>query len=572
MKPNKPNGKGAKGKKAAQVKKAGFFQKNVRWILVGMIVVSFAFNYSKLFDPKPDTNGDNLYYYMLAYTLSQGKGYVTDIGPVPQPHVHFPPGYPAFMSLFMMVFPDNIIVMKVLNGLLLLASLLLLFRITRKAGGQMGMYAGAAACILATFHPEVMRYATVMMSEMLYMCITLGVVAICLDLDLKKVRQKDWKQIVMLVGLCLLVAYAYLVRTIGTTLLLAVLLTFGVNAVKKFIHRKEEGKAWLGQLAVCLLVFASFLIAREGWELRNRQVSPGYKGSYSNNFMAKVPNGSQQMATVHDWSSRIGMNLKMFSAIFIPKSVLSPDDATMTAQEAFNSIKPVNWVEGILMIALIVFGLLSLKGAALLVISYVVITFGVLMLYPEWFAGIRYFVPLMPILIVGAVLGFIRLVGLVTGRSRKRWVSFALPVLLLVVLVGIMAPRYYKDQEEYRQWASYKSYTDFPEAHPVCQYVKACEHFISMPQNIIVATRKPELFYVFSKHHHAVMVSAAEPEAMLRQLTAEKANFIILDNMYSQTYKAIVRTMQAAPDNLVPIKVFKGVEKDTFILRFVPLQ
>ena len=100
--------------------------------MLAVICAVFVFNYKAVFDRKLDPNGDNIVYFLLAKALSEGKGYVDIVPPTPTPHTHFPPGYPMFMSVFMRFFPDNIIAMKILNGILFLLSVFLLFRIVRK--------------------------------------------------------------------------------------------------------------------------------------------------------------------------------------------------------------------------------------------------------------------------------------------------------------------------------------------------------------------------------------------------------------------------------------------------------
>ncbi len=112
-------------------------EKTLRWLFLAIITVSFIVNYAAIFDKKLDVNGDNYMYYLLAHSLSTGQGYVSDIGPEPAPHTHFPPGYPVFLSLFLRIFPNNIVALKLLNGLLFLASLFLLSGSSGRRRGNM---------------------------------------------------------------------------------------------------------------------------------------------------------------------------------------------------------------------------------------------------------------------------------------------------------------------------------------------------------------------------------------------------------------------------------------------------
>jgi hypothetical protein len=542
----------------------------LRWVFVFVIVLCFVWNYSGMFDPKPDLNGDNLIYYTLALSLSRGEGYVSPIGPVPEPHTHFPPGYPAFMSLFLRLFPDNIVAMKVLNGILFLTALLLLFHILRKTGGKFGLYVAFSACLLCTFHPELLRYATIMMSEMLYTCITLGIITIYLHLDMEKLRHGEWRQICLLIGLCLLTAASYLVRSIGMTIALAVVAAFGLSVLEKSLGRKGESHSWLWPLLVCALVLFSLLTAKESWSFRNRQVNPEYKGSYTNNFMSKQPDGQEKMSGLADWSERLAKNFTYFTTFYIPQSIFDPDKAVMGLKDEGSKTKPVAWGVGVIVLTLILAGAFTWKKIRWLAVSYFVITVGVLMLYPEWLADIRYLIPLVPLLIGGFLSGVVWLASLLAGRSPKRWIAYGLPLTLLVLLIGVTAPKYRSGQNQlYRRMASYKSFKEFPEGSSFRQFVEACEAFSNAPEDILVATRKPEIFYFFSHYHHAVPVSDSPPDEIIELLSRNNVDYLIGDSTFLNTYYAIVLTSDVYPEHFRLIKLFSGSKTPAFILAFI---
>ncbi|MBO7584874.1 MAG: glycosyltransferase family 39 protein, partial [Bacteroidales bacterium] len=239
-----------------------------------------------------DNNGDNYYYFMLAQNLAEGLGYVTDIGLEPVPHTHFPPGYPAFMSLFMHIFPDNAVAMKVLNGLLLLLSLLLLYHILVRTAPKYGRIIALASCLLCTLHPDLLRWSTIIMSEMLYLTVSLAIIAVFLALDWESLARKRTGQILLVALLCAFVFCTYYIRTIGISVVLALMAALAVVSVTR--------KKWL-PLVVCGLVALSLFAAHESWSIRNSRAVPGYKSDYLNTF--KQDGSGKDMATLEQWSS-----------------------------------------------------------------------------------------------------------------------------------------------------------------------------------------------------------------------------------------------------------------------------
>ena len=495
--------------------------KVLRWLFPALIVISFAVNYAGIFDRKMDINGDNYYYYMLARNLAEGKGYVSDIGPEPVPHTHFPPGYPAFMSLFMHIFPDSTTAMKVLNGLLLLFSLLMLYQIIARTAGRHGRFTALAACLLCTLHPELLRWSTIIMSEMLYIAISLGIIAVFLALDYDELAKKRPAQILLVVLLCALVFFTYYVRTIGISIVLATMAALATVALAK----KKAAP-----LVACALVAVSLLAAHVSWSQHNRRAIPGYRSDYLTSFKDK-DGGDGQMATLADWTGRVGVNLKHFVTYFIPLSIIYP---TGSLNNPSDMPEPGwrAWAAGIVIIGLILAGMAALKGIGWLLILYTLITFAVLMLYPVKYGDTRYFIPLLPLMIAGLVSGVSAVTGRILKAFRKSGSRRVQPAVLAVmfVLLGII---YVYDQWYYRGIASddYLEYNDnYVGAE---QLIRASEMFRSSPEQVLTAVVKPEIFYFHSGRHHAVGIPRqGTPEEVIQYLYENNVDFVIVDRFF----------------------------------------
>ena len=106
------------------------------YVLLLIVTICFVSTYTKIYDVKLDMNGDNIHYYALGKALAEGKGFTNTISFSETPHTHFPPGYPVFVAGVMKFFPDNINAVKIANGILLYAAILLLFFLLKKISGK----------------------------------------------------------------------------------------------------------------------------------------------------------------------------------------------------------------------------------------------------------------------------------------------------------------------------------------------------------------------------------------------------------------------------------------------------
>jgi len=217
---------------------------NSRFSLYAMLIVitiSFICTYSKVYDVKLDLNGDNIHYYALGKALTEGKGFTNIMSFKETPHTHFPPGYPVFVAGVMKFFPNNINAVKIANGLLLFASILLLFFLLKKLSGS--IIIPFLTCIFCSMHAEILRYATIMMSEMLFLFCSICTIYLILTIRPERLFTKQgYRDTLLLLPLLFLNNYIYFVRTMGTSLILAVILYTGILFFKQIIRYFRERK------------------------------------------------------------------------------------------------------------------------------------------------------------------------------------------------------------------------------------------------------------------------------------------------------------------------------------------
>ncbi|MBO6248442.1 MAG: hypothetical protein J6N54_06490, partial [Bacteroidales bacterium] len=537
--------------------------------IVSLLVICavFAVNYRAFFDPKLDPNGDNISYFLLAKALSEGQGYVDIIPPVPQPHVHFPPGYPMFMSVFMRFFPDNIVAMKILNGILFILAVLMLFRIIRKtSGGNIGL--AFAVCLLTVVHPVLLRWSVVMMSEMLYIVISFGIILISLDLDVGRIftkGRKDWRQVARFALLCLLVMSAYLVRTMGISVILAAGLAFGVTSAKYLI---KKDKRWVKPAIVATAMALSLIVAHAGWTARNKHVYPDFKSDYNSGFMYT---DKMERMTPGLWVKRISSNIGEFTSSWIPNAMLRPNEV----QDHNKHEKPTasGLAIGGILILLMAFGVSRMKKGRVLILSYLLITFAVLMLYQEQYAGVRYFIPVLPLMFYAALNGVFEGCKLLIDKSFHKQ-TVIIPTAVALLAAALLMPPYLKGQKVYKNLASYKTYLEMNSESDFGHYILAAEwirdHADYAP---VIACRKPEIAYMYSGYSHAVRFPLRGDEKdILDFFKTSGANCLILDTWGKHAYTVIYPVLQAHPDAF-PV-YYVGPEDDgqapTLVTAFLP--
>jgi len=103
---------------------------------VSILLVLFATCWPAVFDPTLDANGDNAAYYILGKALYLGEGYTYINTPAAAPANGPPPGYPALIALTMALWSPEFAAVKVVNGVLLLLSVLALFLLCRRLSGN----------------------------------------------------------------------------------------------------------------------------------------------------------------------------------------------------------------------------------------------------------------------------------------------------------------------------------------------------------------------------------------------------------------------------------------------------
>ena len=403
------------------------------YVLLLIVTICFVSTYTKIYDVKLDMNGDNIHYYALGKALAEGKGFTNTISFSETPHTHFPPGYPVFVAGVMKFFPDNINAVKIANGILLYAAILLLFFLLKKISGS--IIVAFLTCVFCSIHAEILRYATIMMSEMLFLFCSVAAIFLMLSIKPEQLfTKKGVRDTILLVLLLFLVNYIYFVRTMGTSLILAIIIYSGIlflkpcyalyknrKALEESPSRKTSFQQLLRYGLLFVLLAGSFWGTKTAWDINVGKTS----NDYISDFMKK-PNG-QTMANWDDWKNRITDNFGSYLNKWLPNAILNTPynlNAKSSGGEIFR---------GMLIAFLIIFGLIKLPKGGLLLFLYLGATMAVLLVWPEQYGGLRYFIAAIPFFIFLFFYG-INAVILYPGKRRRKNIPVFLPAACILSL------------------------------------------------------------------------------------------------------------------------------------------
>jgi hypothetical protein len=552
-------------------------------IPVYLVIISclFVANYNAIFDEKVDMNGDNIYYYSLGKALSDSKGYTNVIGFDETPHGHFPPGYPAFISMLMQTGISSIHAIKVTNGFLLYFSLLLLFFIFAKLSRN-NIIAFVSTSFVAC-HSQLLRFATIMMSEMLFVFVTALIIFIVLEWNVKKAFSNRKKLLIDIVAICLLsasLAFLYFVRTMGVALIIAVLLYYGVIFVQYLIKTFKERKNadLFGQnkiilikyAAICVVVLISLFAPKMAWDARNAK-SLGKSGSdYANDFMKK--GGGEKMTTFDDWKERLKHNSTAYITNYVPTAIFN--SVPQEEQKATTGA----WLKGLIFIVLMFLALFKSGQKGLLLLFYVGITFAVLVLYTEIYTGHRYMTPVMPFLIFLFLSGCFELINLLIVKlfkikSGSKIYTSIISIAACAIFIFAVQPSYAQSFKDIKLQAKYKYYNQANATPSFLEFIQAAQWVQkNIPDSERVASRKPEIFYIFTDGRKCGgFPQYATPEEVIDGFEKNKINYVIIDWWFRHAYATVVPAIQQYPDKFRIVNQFGGANNQpaTYVVEFL---
>ena len=495
------------------------------WIYPVLIIFAFIIVYPIIFDKKVNLGGDNASYYILGKAISSGQGYTNIHVPGNPAHNHFPPGYPAILAAFMFV-SSNIVFLKWVNGLFLLGTAVLSYLLFLRFTENKGMAFVGAILILFNFH--LLNYGTIMMSEVPFLFF--GTLAMLLFVRLQQ-NEKTWYKDPNFYLLVLVSSFAYHIRTAGIALVAGFALYMLLN------------KNWKELLAY----LAGFVALGIPWFLRGQSLGGS---SYLTQLFLKNPYreelGKMELA---DWFTRFGNNLTRYLGKEIPNGIFPGIEVDYTPDATGHVFY------GILIMAVVIFGLVKLPNYRLLITGYLLGTFGILLLWPDVWFGIRFMLPLIPLLLFLFLYGIYALVNLALTKAT---LSTRLNPLLFLVFILFFTP----------QVKTLAEAADAPYQEKFKNYFEvAAWANKNTPKDAIVCTRKPGLFYLFAGRQAAQFENTPDYNAFFGAFDERGITHVVIDQLgYAQTGRFLVPAIQDNPEKFQIIK--QTIAPETYMLTY----
>ena len=514
-------------KNAPKEHQPGLTQTRYDWLYYAGLTIIFLLSFAYIYNEKFDLNGDNCTYYINATAIAQGEGYA-DISNIDSPPTNtYPPAYPATMAVIRL-FTDNIQPQKWMNGIFLLCSGLLLFTLLRRWSIPDSI---AFISVSSFFMSQlVLNFATMMMAEML----ALFTSVLAVWLITKRDKEKPFFRDTSFYWLIVVVVYSYFTRTQGIALVAAIACCLLIN------RRCLESGAFVLGFWLCTLP----------WTFRNKWLGIGDNRYIDMLTLANPWRPDEGRLSLGEYIGRMGDTLQMLFTKALPDSL--PPYLDVNYEQATTLGE---WMMGGVLTILIVVGFMRLKQVGWLFGLYSLATIGVISLFSTP-SGNRYLAAVIPFMFVGLMVGVYVVAEMLMRRLKlqAKWIGW---VLLPIVFI-CSSPRL-----EYLRAINKSPYPpNYQHFFDIARLVKE-----KLPPNTVVASRKGNLFYMYSKGSVAGYRWTADSDEVIRGLIEDKVDFVVLEQLgYSSTRLYLYPAIQKNEELFQPVVHLPN--PDTYLLRF----
>ncbi|MFK7748677.1 MAG: phospholipid carrier-dependent glycosyltransferase [Kordia sp.] len=500
-----------------------------------LLIASFFVIYSTIFDEKVSLGGDNASYYILGNSIANGDGYTNIHHAEKEAHYHYPPGYPTLIAGAVTLFSNDIITVKILNGVFLLGAILLLFFIVKKLSQNHHIAFAVSFISLLNYH--ILGYATIMMSEIPFLFFSLLCIWLFLKNDFSKPIFKNWHFLLLLI--CL--SFSFYLRSIALALFVSMVC---------FVVIKKKWRYLLGFVG-------GFVVLYLPWMLRNSSASNTYVSQLSLKNPYQPEQGSIGFSDIIE---RISINIERYITKEIPSGLTSSKEIIYTDASA-----PITeWFIGFLLLIGIAFGIYKLPKYSTFILLYVLAFFGLLMVWPSVWYGTRFLVPLIPLLIFLCIFGMISFLEWIQEKCiPKKIKNFT--AILTVILLSFWSFMYGSDAVSKLKLKAETEYADnYKNYFALADWIKENANATS-----VTAVRKEGLFYLFSQKNVTNYKKTLDKEAQLEHLKAKNVDYVIVAQLgYSSTSKYVVPVIDRYPNKFKMIKQLQN--PNTYLMQFVP--
>jgi len=350
---------------------------------------------------------DDAHYVVLAESLAGGRGYRLINFPDAPPEWAFPPGWPLLLSSAAKLFPGNYQSYKLLPVILWLASIVLMYRFF--AGRIQSPYLEFLILLIA-LSPTTISLSVTLMSEMAYLFFSVLVLVLFDRWEQDHVNRKGTRWL-MMVGIAILAVVVQLIRTVGLSMLLALIVYL--------LFSRRYQQAGIVILASLVGIFPQLWLNRQdGGSL----ISQGYQSQvFSDSILERIG---------HIWVNlQIYLNETIANALL---PVFSPNIKSAFAGFGLGMIPTL--VNALLLILIFLGFVLACRKPGLSEIYLAVYFLGILNFWnPDVGAGHRRFViPMLPFFYFYLIQGVLWVSRRIVG-DRQKLVTISMAGLVILM-------------------------------------------------------------------------------------------------------------------------------------------
>ncbi len=490
-----------------------------------LLVFVFVLTYIYIYDSKLDLNGDNFEYINLAKSLIQGKGYALPYSNDFPPSNWFPPGYSSILAGIMLIMGTSISALKIMNGLLFLAGILIMYRLIITLYNNKAL--AFTLALLVTLNCGLLRFSTIIMSEIPYLFFSLLTFYYVIKLN----EEIPFYKSKYFYGVLLSSVATYYLRNIGIVLVAAI-------AMQWLLEKKWK------QAGVYIIGFVLLYLP---WIIRNSML--GLKSRYVSTMMAANAWRPEQgeLNTVGSFLDKMLTNfvdtvVKGFAEVVFP--FINPNET------------PFIVLIGSVVLILTFIGAWKLKRYRTLFLFYLLGNIAIFLVWHEGNSS-RYVWPLAPFLTI-CLLGGVYQVVVNLRKKQNKLAPHYLPYLLLPLAVlnafGLKQIHAMAMEKDYEP--AYRNYFD------MADYVKKLNN-----NQLMVACRKPGMFHYFSDGFVTNYKDTESDRELITDLIDKKVDYLVLEKLgYSSVYRYLRPAVEKNQD-LFQVVYFKE-NPNTFLLKF----
>ena len=176
-------------------------------------------------------------------------------------------------------------------------------------------------------------------------------------------------------------------------------------------------------------------------------------------------------------------------------------------------------------------------------------SFGIFLLWPDVWYGVRFVMPVIPILVFLFIYGvyLILLWFCKFLNIKNQFIQQALiPLSLLLAIPLLFKPQI----EELHKKASYNYPPNYQSYFELASWSKA-----NLPDTSLIACRKPGLYYVFASRFSCNYKRSIVKEEVINDFINKGVDYVVIDELgYSSTARNLVPAMKSYPMKFKKIK------------------